>query len=447
MFNLRKPKVKINLLAHDGITSRYTGVGRIAFDSLRILCEDKKISRLAHSINAITGKYNDKCLGFSQAIKDRSLKLLSRKNGRLLEALNGSHGDISYGDVSNWHDVSISSASLLYNLSKQGPNDLNINLCLDTPFAQVASFFQQYGDDEQKKHIFVWIPHSTVKIHKVDSAIQGYKDYFDQRLKWEQEAIELANKSDRVFIGFIGKFMRNHLINEYSCKPEKLLDFTNGIDVDNQRFTKHIGNSEIEEVLDRFKIPKDKDLMISFGRLEPYKGFDSTIKIGGRLDQNTIVTVLLAQPYSQQDPIIRKYQQMFRRYNPNGVFISKYDFDLPHILLRWSRTKLLLVPSQAEPFGLIPEEARLYKNPNLRIVAMNKDGFPEQINDGIDGFLTDFTDTEKSSEKIKAVLTLPNKEVKKIAEAGYVRAISNYDLANNLNRSISKIIKKCQMEL
>lgn len=447
MFNLRKPKVTVNLLAHDGITSRYTGVGRIAFDSLRILCEDKKTSRLTHAINAITGKYNDKCLGFSQTTKDRSLKLLNRKNGRLLEALNGSHGEISYGDISNWHDVSISSASLLYDLSKQSPNDLNINLCLDTPFAQVASFFQQYGDDEQKKHIFVWIPHSTAKIHKVDSAIQGYKDYFNQRLKWEQEAIELANKSDRVFIGYIGKFMKDHLIKEYSCRPEKLFDFTNGIDVDDPRFTKQIENSEIEEILDHFKIPKDKDLMISFGRLEPYKGFDSAIKIGGRLDQNTIVTVLITQSYSQQDPIISKYQQMFGKYNPDGIFISNYDFDLPHVLLRWPRTKLLLIPSRAEPFGLIPEEARLYKNPNLRIVAMNKDGFIEQISNGIDGFLMDLTETEKSSEKIEKVLALSSKEVRKIAGAGYVRAKSNYDLANNLNRSISEIIKKCQGRL
>mgnify|MGYP001565300693 CR=1 FL=1 len=444
MFNLRKPKVTINLLAHDGITSRYTGVGRVAFDSLRVFCEDKKISRLVHSVNAITGKYNNKCLGFSETIKDRSIKLLKKKHGRLLEALNGSQGEVSYGDISNWRNVSISSASLIYGLSQYNSSDLYIDLCLDTPFAQTASFFQQYGEDEKKKHIFVWIPHSTVKIHKIDSAIQGYKEYYNQRLEWEQAAVNLANKTARVYVGYVGEFMREHLIREYSCEPDKLLDFTNGLDVNDVRFSEKTGEQKMEEVLDQYGIPKDKDLMLSFGRLEPYKGFDLTIKIGGHLDPKTIVTVLIAQPYSQQDIIIGEYRQLMEKYNPRGIFISDYDFDLPHTLLRWHRTKILLVPSLAEPFGLISEEARLYKNPYLKIVAMNRDGFLEQINDGKDGFLMDLTKVEESSEKINRILSLSDKETREMVGSGFARATANYNLANNLNRAISKIIEKCQ---
>lgn len=444
MFNFKKPKITINLLAHDGITSQYTGVGRVVFDSLRILCEDKKMSRLIRSVNAITGKYNDNCLGFSEIIKNRSIKLLNKKNGRLWEALNESRGEISYGDISNWRGVSISSAALLYSLSQQHPNDLNINLCLDTPFAQTASFFQQYSEDEKKKHIFVWIPHSTVKIHKIDSAIQGYKEYYNQRFEWERAAVNLANKTERVYVGYVGKFMREHLIGEYSCDPERLLDFTNGLDVNDERFSKKTGEQEIEKILDQYEIPKDKDLMLSFGRLEPYKGFDLAVRIGGQLDPKTIVTVLFAQPYSQQDPIIGEYRQLMEKYNPKGVFISDYDFDLPHVLLKWHRTKILLVPSLAEPFGLIPEEARLYKNPYLRIVAMNRDGFSEQISDGKDGFLVDLTKVEESSEKIKKILSLSDEETTELTSAGFARAVANYDLANNLYQSISKIIEKCQ---
>jgi len=446
MFNFKKPKVTINLLAHDGITSRYTGVGRIALDSLRVLCEDKKISRLIHSVNAITGKYNDKCQGFSETIKDRSTKLLNKKNGRLLEALNGSHGEISYGDISNWRFVSMSSASLLYSLSQQNPNDLYINLCLDTPFAQTASFFQQYSEDEKKKHIFVWIPHSTAKIHKIDSAIQGYKEYYNQRLEWEQAAVNLANKTERVYVGYVGKFMREHLIRGYSCQPEKLIDFTNGLDVDDVRFSKKTEEQEIEKILDQYGIPKNRNLMLSFGRLEPYKGLDLTIKIGGLLDPEIIATILIAQPYLRQNRIADEYYQLMRKYNPDGMFISDYNFDLPHVLLKWHRTKIILVPSLAEPFGLIPEEARLYNNPHLRIVAMNKDGFLEQIDDGKDGFLMDLTKVEDSAKKIKEILSLPDNEAKKMADIGFARATANYNLANNLYRSISKIIEKCQRQ-
>ncbi|PIR63146.1 MAG: hypothetical protein COU64_06135 [Candidatus Pacebacteria bacterium CG10_big_fil_rev_8_21_14_0_10_40_26] len=235
-------------------------------------------------------------------------------------------------------------------------------------------------------------------------------------------------------------------VNEYSCEPEKLLDFTNGLDVEDARFSQKMGEHEIEKILDQYGIPKDKKLMLSFGRLEPYKGFDLTIKIGGHLDPKTIITVLIAQPYSQQDPIIGEYRQLMEKYNPKGIFISDYDFNLPHVLLRWHRTKILLVPSLAEPFGLIPEEARLYKNPYLRIVAMNRDGYLEQISDGKDGFLMDLTTVGESSEKINKILSLSNKQANEMADTGFARAIANYNLANNLYQSVSKIIEECQRQ-
>jgi len=442
MFNLLKKKLRINLLAHDGISSLYTGVGRIALDTLSVIANNNTLKRKVGSLNAITGKYTDKCLGYSKNVRKTNIDLLRKMGGRLYEAINGSDGEISYGDIRNWEYISASAATLLYVLTEDEDFDVQINLCFDTPFAHVAELFQQYDSEAQARNIFVWIPHSTVAIHKVDSAIKGSDSYFNDRMKWEQKAINLANEKNNIYVGYVGEFMKNHLIDVYHCNQDRLIDFTNGLDVSAFRFKKTVSQNEIEEVLAKYNISTTSDLMISFGRLEQYKGFDYTIKIGGKLAGKNIKTVLMAQPYSQDDPIVEEYKKMMSSDCLGGIFMPNYPFDLPHMLLRWHKTRLLLIPSRSEPFGLIPEEARLYQNPNLMIVAMNRGGLIEQIEDGEDGFLMNLSNIDESAKKLTNLLDMDRETVEIIAKKGTQKALSKYNLANNFEKSIDILMEK-----
>jgi len=432
-------KLIINLIAHDGISSLYTGVGTIAHDSLNVLCRGSlHLNNYIYTVNAITGKYNRKCLGFNKNIKNTTEKELKNINGGLYECSNGSTGNVSYGNINNWRIVSLSAANILNKIAKENPDTLCINLCLDTPFAKVASYYLQHKKDN---NIFVWIPHSTVLIHKIDSAINSQKDYFQQRVKWERETIEFINTHKHLYVGCIGKFMKQHLVKDYKANIKKCITFTDGLDISNTKYTKTLNQKKIKEQLQKFSIPINKKLLFSYGRMEAYKGFEYTIKAGGLLSKNRYQTILMAQPYSKSDALIMKYKKLFQQYNPTGIFLYNYPFDLPHLMLQWHNTRILLIPSLKEPFGLIPEEARLYRNQYMTIVTANTGGLSEQIDDGIDGFFIDINNLNKGYTKMKEIISMSPTQLKRINSRGYKRARSNYDLKKNLRKAIEEILK------
>lgn len=239
-------KLIINLIAHDGITSLYTGVGRIAQDSLNILCQ-KSIPFADYNVNAITGKYNQRCLGFDERIKNATKRKLATTGGRLYECSNGSAGDVSYGDMNNWKTASSSVAAIVKNIAKNNHEALCINLCLDTPFANVAGHY--YSRYEKDNNIFIWIPHSTVLIHEIDSAITFYPDYSKKRFEWEKKSVDFVNARERVYLGCIGKFMKRHLIKDYGADAVKLIDFTDGLDILSPRYRRRVSQEEIKRSL------------------------------------------------------------------------------------------------------------------------------------------------------------------------------------------------------
>src|SRR3989344_1600320 len=149
-------KIAIVYLAHDGFTSLYTGVGTVARDFLLSFPEVNKILRGDN-------------------------KNLS------LELFNGSGGEKSYGSIDLWKNACISAATFVYTLLTSQKFNKVIVVCVDTPFAQVANyFFDQYQDSNID---FVWLPQSTVMIHKIDSAL-GKKfeqnSYLKLRYTWEK---------------------------------------------------------------------------------------------------------------------------------------------------------------------------------------------------------------------------------------------------------------------
>ncbi len=434
--NKTKEKIiTINIIAHDGIISLYTGVGRVVLDSIAVLSQNKNID-FRYKVNAITGAYTEECLGYNKEIEKLNNALIKKTGGKIYKCINTSSGNVSYGTPEHWMASSVSAATIIKNISSL--DSLTINLCFDTPFALVPKYFSQYKDEN---NIFVWIPHSTGKLHKTDSAITTSESYANIRLQWEQNSIDYINSSTDSFVGYIGKYMKQHLINDYMTEKNKLIDFTNGLNTENKKFKDILTQEQIKRVLDENRIPTDVPLLLAFGRLEPYKGFDRAIKVGGRLATKGYKTLILSQPYSPNDPLIDEYKKLMKKYNPEGIFLYKdFSFDLPHILMQWHNTKVLLIPSKVEPFGLIPEEARLYRNPEMRIAISQVDGLTEQVSDGIDGFLVDFTDTIQATQKISVIADLTKESHAKIVEKGYQRVIEDYNLQKNLSKSISQLI-------
>lgn len=427
-------KIAIVYLVHDGFTSLYTGVGTVARDfllSFPDVCKklSKNYDNLRLELFASTIKYDKTCFGYSEEIKKVTKTYVQKyKNIHLVELINGSAGKKSYGSIDLWHNACISAATFVYTLINTTSYDKVIVICVDTPFTQVANyFFDQYT---HKNVEFIWLPQSTVLVHKYDSGLRKpikQSHYIEERYTWEKKIIDLAKKNHQVKIGFVGKFMKRHLMQEYEAIEGTLVSLKNGL-----FFPRLKGNiisqRKIASILSSFDVPLNRPLLFSFGRAEPYKGLDLIIKNSEDLiKQLGYYVLLIASPYSMDDPYITELNELSSKFTRDNIrIIYDLDFLTPHYIMQWKNTKILALLSRAEPSGLIPIESRFYKNKNLSLIVSDIGGFRDQVTEGIDGFKTKLNDQSICS-KLKEVAKLPTEKKAIMAERGYSRIVRDYD--------------------
>ena len=421
-------KVAVVYITHDGFTSLYTGVGTVSRDFLLsfplVASRIKKtFPKVDLELFATTLKYNDKCFGYSEEVKKKTALFISKhRKIHLIELINGSSGTKSYGYIDLWKNACISAATFIYGLNVLGKYDKIIVVCVDTPFAQVANyFFAQYSHSNV---MFVWLPQSTVLIHKIDSGLGKVKvkNYTQERYEWEKKVIDLAKNTKQVQIGYVGEFMKNHLIEKYNAKKMSLISLRNGLNF-KRLASNRLSQKELAQIIRKLGIPLDRPLLFSFGRAESYKGLDLIIKNANVLvERYGYFVFILASPYSMQDPYLKVLDKLAVRLGSNIKIIYDLDFLTPHYLMQWHNTKILALMSRAEPYGLIPTEARFYRNPNLVLLASNIDGFKEQIENGRSGFLTDLDSTSIRHSFLKLAGLSANAK-KALSIQGYKKAI------------------------
>jgi glycosyltransferase involved in cell wall biosynthesis len=437
-------KIAVVYIAHDGFSSLYTGVGSVARDFLLSFPEVSKQFKKTHPdihliLYAVTLKQNKTCFGFSEEVRNTTIAMTKKnRNIKFIELLNGSEGRKAYGTIDNWKMASISAATFLYTL--RDTYDEIIAICVDTPFCQVANYFLEAYTSKNIK--FIWLPQSTVKIHLCGSSAKSNergKLYEQTRFLWEKKAIGLANNNTFVKIGCVGSFMKKHLMKAYGAKPKSLINIKNSLYLPRLKKNK-ISQHDIRSLLRNLKIPIDRQLLFSFGRAEPYKGLDLVLKnVDELIRKRNYFILIFASPYTGDDPYIKKLNELARKYPEDIKIICKTDFITPHYIMQWNNTKILAILSRAEPFGLIPIESRFYNNPHLTLLVSDKDGFKEQVKNGIDGFLTALS-TKEIQRKLLHICNLNQEEKKIISQRGYDTIIKQYSQSEITLNFLTKYI-------
>lgn len=410
-------KILINLCAHDGIISHYTGVGTMVkryIKTIAKILDDKKID---FELNLFTPEYNNDSFGYSDEVKEL------HQIYNIYKVSNGSDAKINYGTLTNWEKLCENTAKII-NEIKISEFDKVITICNDTPFACLQNKLAK-----SKNHSTVWIPHSTIKIHEVDSAIPNSEVFYNDRLLWEQNAIDFINDNANSYIGGIGNFIKKHLIEEYSLKKSKIIDVYNGELID-EKFN-NLFNKENDEYFK--KISNDKPIMLSFARAEEYKNLQSTMYLGSKLN---ITTIVIAQSYYKEQPILDEYRELAKETNTKLFIDPPFDF-AKYILHNFTNDIILLVPSKKEIMGLVINEIRKLRKDNILVVANDIDGLNEQIKDGYDGLLVDLSNLEDSKKKIEKYF---NKEkMSLLCSNGYDRLKKDYNFEKNCGKFLNDL--------
>lgn len=377
-------KLLINLCAHDGIVSHFAGVGTIVkryIDTFSYILNDEKIE---YTINLISPEYNEDGFGYSLETKEKNLAI---KNTNIIFVANGNDGENGYGTHENWQILSSNTAQLINNMDFSGYDKI-ITIANDTPFAGVLEILKK-----TPKHYKVWIPHSTGKIHKVDSALVNSENLLVNRIEWEMAAIRFINCDLNSYLGSTGKYICNHLVEEYYLNENKVVSIINGEILSHK--TQYDETEEMENLF--LKIKDYEGIILAFGRAEEYKNLEATMYLGGKLGLKPIV---ITKAYYNGQPLIKEYEKI--AIETDSEFFVDVPFFFPqYILKHYNKKMVLLIPSKKEIVGLIINEARKINKDNVLIVANDIGGMHEQIEDGFDGVLVDLVDLDNSALKIK----------------------------------------------
>lgn len=412
-------KLLINLCAHDGIISHYAGVGTIVrryIEVIRKLLSEKNID---YHLNLFTLEFNKKSMGYNKELWHYHVSL---DNTSLYILSNGTDGETSFGNIDNWL---LASKNVANEINKINFSDYDyvINLCNDTPFSYLVTLIK-----EEKNSITAWIPHSTGKIYDEDMSLSKDKLTINERIKMEQYVIDYINNHDNVYAISTGIYIRNHLINSYGLINN--VDLING-----ELLFRNNTYNEDNSMYQIFKeINKYDSIILSFGRAEKYKNLDKTMLLGKKLG---IKPVVITHQYFDEQPIVKEYKEL--AIKTDALLYVDESFFLPqYIVKKYNKPMILLVPSEREIFGLIINEMRRFNKDNVLIVANDRGGLHEQINDGINGILVDLDDIDGSANKIKNYFD--DEKIKKMNIESQKKLKNNYNLEKNFDIFFRKVL-------
>lgn len=414
-------KLLINFCAHDGIISHYAGVGTIVKRYIEVINYLLKTKNIDYHINMFTLEFNRNSMGYNKNIWNKHNNL---PNSTIYVCSNNTHGETSFGNIYNWKVASSNVAKIINSIDFNNYNYV-ITIANDTPFAGVLELIK-----ETENSIKIWIPHSTGKIYDEDMSLSEERQTKNERIEWEQNVINYINNHENNYLISTGIYIKNHIINNYSLKPNKNINIINGELL--YRDNIYEENNRMKEILS--ELEKYDSIIMSLGRAEKYKNLEKTMLLGKTLG---IKPVVITQQYFQNQPIVSEYKKLAKATNTN-LYVDE-PFSLPqYIVKNFSKKMIMLIPSEREIFGLVINEMRRFNKNNVLIVANDRGGLHEQINDGLDGVLVDLDNIEASATKISKYFNLEN--MKKLNSEGQKRLLTDYDLVKNFDAFFRKVL-------
>lgn len=413
-------KLLINLCAHDGIISHYNGVGTMCQRYIKSFIKVLNDLNVDYDLNLFTPEYNELSFGYNNKLKNDHENL---EHVKIYSVSNGSNGKINYGTLDNWKELCKNTADIINSLDINNYDKI-LTIYNDTPFSCLANYL-----NEQEKHKTILFLHSTIKIHQVDSAIENSEAFYYDRLDWENKAVVYINKSKNSYMGVIGEYIKNHLINEYNLNPTKVIKLYNGEILEKEEYKY---SKECKKLFS--KVKNFDSIILSFGRAEEYKNLSVTFKLGKQLN---IKPVVIAQLYYKGQPIEQIYKEECNKVN--GILYIDPPFDFAkYILNNFKKNIICLVPSKKEIQGLIINEIRKLNKKNILLVSNNINGLKEQIIDGYDGITVDVDNIIESSKKIKE--NFNNKNMETLNNNSQITLKEKFDFYNNTKMFLKEIL-------
>jgi len=427
--------IAVVYVTYDGAVNSASGVGvlsRYFVDAMPSIVTSMK-SHADVSFHVVAVKLSEAAGGYSPDLQQHTATVCSPLGGRLHLIDNGLGGQKGYGSLENWQLASANAAVVIQEIAQK--YDRTIAYLVDTPFMCLPFYSQADSSTTQ----FVVVPHSDTFSHFPDTIELP-------RLGWEAASMQALTVFPNVYLAKTSEFLLRTLKAHYKIDDAKVISLQTGLVPDADRF-RPASAAEIRAALQARAIPLDKPLIFSVGRAVPYKGFTDLIESFALLKQkgSDAHLVFIAPPHKNEIGITDELEALIAKHDIGQSCTPIYDLDmeLPRLICQWKHTRLVAQLSHREPFGLVPEEVRLWtKHAGPVIVASNLDGFVEQIDDGVDGFLVPPHDHQRVAAIFQHILECSQNDLAAMREKGWQRAMRDYNYTKAVETSLNTLLRK-----
>jgi glycosyltransferase involved in cell wall biosynthesis len=365
------------------------------------------------------------------AYQQQAIQKIEAMGGRFEFLVNFSQGYLprapwgvgDLGAMDNWKTACASGASAALNIGRA--HQRSIVYCHDSLFALAPVYITlqapAYGVDVNP----LYVVHSTALLHEMPLPNP-------ERLMVESLGIQWAKIYPNERIGYISQFMANHIKNEYGGSPGSLTPTGNGINPDDSWFRLR-SQEEITDQLRKHGVPLDRPLAFTWGRPVEYKRYDVLLEGVAKL-KGLIHPVVMVSP---EYPILT---DLSKRLGLDVTFVYAFDPEFVAAMLQWDNTEAAASLALNEPGGLTPMEVRMQaRKDGALMVVSSTGGLAEQVEDGVDGFVTKQDDPDDVARVLKQILTMDEAAKHRIRENGLQTVLNNYTWTSQILTTLAAV--------
>jgi len=338
-----------------------------------------------------------------------SLAIVQRSGGVVVPVDNGTTGMTRFGGLDCFRRASAAAAAVTKDILSGTSRGLVI--AFDAPFYGLAPLLPA----GQRARL--------VNVARATGALHAPADR--ERIAWERAGL-LAAASAGGHVAATSRHMRQHLTSAYGIPGGAITDLINGL-------TPAERNPGPQDTANLLPPAACGGFLLSYGRAEPYKGFDDLLDALAILKADQAPAPHTVLGAVADGPPLTPYQ----RHLEHRISAERHDVTLlttfsPAIrgLLADPRLTAVIVPSRTEPFGRIPLEA--YAVGASPVVATAAGGLAEIVTEGSTGYTAPAGDPRSLAAAIRCALAATPAQRRRLLTAGRRLTAARYDYHVNI---------------
>lgn len=239
----------------------------------------------------------------------------------------------------------------------------------------------------------------------------------------------IMTKGERVIA--ISEFIKTHMVEHYGLQEDEITVIHRGVDL-SQFKPDAVNHRRVMQMLEKLKIPEDKQMILLPGRFARWKGHEILLRALEHIPKEEFFCLMVGD-YGRNLSYRKELERLVRHLGLEGsVRFVGHMVDMP-ALYAVSNIVVSASTSQPEAFGRISIEGQAM---GKLVVATNHGGSCETIIDGKTGWLVEPGDVEGLSSAILNALHLSSRVRKRIANKAIAHVTAEFSMEQMIDKTI-----------